>query len=80
MISLLAFLCQTITVSAQSLTQRADSAYAADNFAEATELYLQIADEEGTSSNLYYNLGNCYYRQGKPGMAILYYELSLIHI
>ncbi|WP_304685694.1 tetratricopeptide repeat protein [Muribaculum intestinale] len=77
MISLLAFLCQTITVSAQSLTQRADSAYAADNFAEATELYLQIADEEGTSSNLYYNLGNCYYRQGKPGMAILYYERAL---
>ena len=52
MISLLAFLCQTISVSAQSLTQRADSAYAADNFAEATELYLQIAGEEGTSSNL----------------------------
>ncbi len=65
------------TVNATSLTQQADSAYMQDNFAKATELYLKIAAEEGTSANLYYNIGNCYYRQGKPGMAILYYERAL---
>ncbi len=65
------------TVNAMSLTQQADSAYMQDNFAKATELYLKIAAEEGTSANLYYNIGNCYYRQGKPGMAILYYERAL---
>ena len=67
----------TGTVNAMSLTQQADSAYMQDNFAKATELYLKIAEEEGTSANLYYNIGNCYFRQGKPGMAILYYERAL---
>lgn len=76
-IAFLLLVCQSPFVVAQSLTQRADSAYAADNFAEATGLYQRIAAEEGTSSNLFYNLGNCYYRQGKPGMAILYYERAL---
>lgn len=60
-----------------TLTQEADSAYMRDDFAEATRLYLQIAETEGTSSDLYYNLGNCYYRQKQPGKAILYYERAL---
>ncbi len=60
-----------------SLTEEADSAYMHDDFARATKLYLEIAQKEGTSSNLYYNLGNCYYRQEKPGLAILYYERAL---
>ena len=76
-IALLAAFCPSLVLKAESLTERADSAYAGDDFAEATRLYLQIAEEEGTSSNLYYNLANSYYRQGKPGMAILYYERAL---
>ncbi len=60
-----------------TLTQQADSAYMHDDFAEATRLYLQIAETEGTSSDLYYNIGNCYYRQKQPGKAILYYERAL---
>jgi tetratricopeptide (TPR) repeat protein len=77
-IALLAVLiCPALHVNAETLTERADSAYSADNFAEATALYQQIAATEGTSSNLLYNIGNCYYRQGKPGMAILYYERAL---
>lgn len=60
-----------------TLTQEADSAYMHDDFAEATRLYLQIAETEGTSSDLYYNIGNCYYRQKQLGKAILYYERAL---
>lgn len=60
-----------------SLSQRADSAYTADNFALAEQLYQQAAAEEGTSSTLFYNLGNTYYRQGQLGRAILYYERAL---
>lgn len=66
-----------ISMTAQTLTQQADSAYMNDNFSKATELYLEIAATEGTSSDLYYNLGNSYYRQGKLGKAILYYEKAL---
>lgn len=63
--------------SGVNLTQEADSAYMHDDFAEATRLYLQIAETEGTSSELYYNIGNCYYRQKQLGKAILYYERAL---
>lgn len=57
--------------------QQADSAYAADNFALAEELYLKAAKEHGTSTTLFYNLGNTYYRQGNLGKAIVYYERAL---
>lgn len=67
----------SLPAAAASLTEEADSAYMHDDYAEATRLYLQIANEEGTSSNLYYNLGNCYYRQKQLGRAILYYERAL---
>ena len=68
----------TSTVLANSLTQRADSAYTEDNFVEAISLYNKIIQEEGTSSLLYYNLGNSYYRSGKIGKAIVCYERSII--
>lgn len=57
--------------------QQADSAYAADNFALAEELYLKAGKELGTSSTLFYNIGNTYYRQGNLGKAIVYYERAL---
>ena len=66
------------TISANSLTHQADSAYTEDNFVEAISLYNKIIQEEGTSSILYYNLGNSYFRSGKLGKAIICYERSVI--
>lgn len=74
----LIFLFASISVSASSLAEKADSAYTEDNFIEAINLYNTILTEEGTSSVLYYNLGNAYYRVGKLGKAIVCYERSLI--
>lgn len=54
-----------------------DSAYAADNFQLAESLYLAAIEKEGTSSVLFYNLGNAYYRQGNLGKAIVNYERAL---
>lgn len=56
---------------------RADSAYTADDFALAAQLYENALQEEGSSSVLFYNLGNTYYRQGNLGKAIVYYERAL---
>ena len=75
-------LSAALTLSASSLTartldQQADSAYSADRFEEAAALYRQAIDEYGTSPELYYNLGNSYYRLGAPGKAILAYERAL---
>lgn len=59
------------------LAEQADSAYAADNFSLAEQLYRESITSEGTSSTICYNLGNAYYRQGNLGMAIVNYERAL---
>ena len=58
----------------QTLVQKADSAYNKDNFTEALKLYMDAARTEGTSTGLYYNIGNSYYRLGNIGKAVVYYE------
>lgn len=59
------------------LVEMADSAYSSDDFATAAQLYTEAIDSLGTSSELYYNLGNTYYRMGKPGKAVASYERAL---
>lgn len=66
-----------MSVSAQSLTEQADSAYTSDEFELAAKLYSDAVSENGTSPEILYNLGNCYYRLGKPGKAVLMYERAL---
>lgn len=56
---------------------RADSAYNGDNFQLAVELYSNAIAEQGPSADLYYNLGNSYYRLKQPGKAVLCYERAL---
>lgn len=66
-----------VSVAASPLTDQAAAAYNKDDYAAAAELYLKAARVEGVSTNLYYNIGNCHYRQGHIGEAILYYEKAL---
>lgn len=62
----------------QTLVQKADSAYNKDNFTEALNLYMDAARTEGTSTDLFYNIGNAYYRLGNIGKAVVYYERALL--
>lgn len=64
-------------ISGEALAQQADSAYSADNFVMAEALYLKALEAGGSSSTLFYNLGNAYYRQGNLGKAIVNYERAL---
>ena len=64
-------------VSGEVLAEKADSAYAADNFVLAEQLYKAAMEAEGTSAALFYNLGNAYYRQGNLGMSLVNYERAL---
>lgn len=59
------------------LAHRADSAYSQDNFVLAEQLYLESIRRDGSSSTIFYNLGNAYYRQGNLGKAIVNYERAL---
>lgn len=67
-----------VASSAQGLVESATAEYNNDKYAKALELYLQAATEEGTSSDLFYNIGNTYYRMGDLGNAVLYYERALV--
>lgn len=69
--------CSFLSKAESQLAQQADSAYTADNFKEAADAYLHIIATEGNSAALQYNLGNCYYRLGETGKAIIAYERAL---
>ncbi len=54
----------------------ADSAYADENYQQAIVLYEQLL-ANGVSAEIYYNLGNAYYRMDNITRAVLNYERAL---
>lgn len=58
----------------QSLFQEANQKYNEKQFHEAIELYETIADQNYQSPELFYNLGNAYFKLEKLAPAILNYE------
>lgn len=74
---ILASISPVLHASQPAIIQQADSAYMSDNYTEAATLYQQALNNLGTSSDLYYNLGNALFRMGKPGQAIVAYERAL---
>lgn len=54
----------------------ADSLYAAEHYQQAAKAYEQLL-QQGVSADLYYNLGNSYYRMDDFTHAILSYERAL---
>lgn len=55
----------------------ADSAYVHGNYQQAIHLYEEVL-KGGQSAELYYNLGNAYYRQDDITRAVLNYERALL--
>ena len=55
----------------------ADSAYARGNFQEAAKGYESLL-KQGASADIYYNLGNAYYRTENITRAVLNYERALL--
>lgn len=60
-----------------SLWSRAGNNYSEGNYSEAAKLYEQILNENGESADLYFNLGNAYFKQNLLGQARLNYERAL---
>ena len=58
----------------------ANSLYAGGNYADAASLYEKIADDGVISGDLFYNLGNTYYKLAQKGRAILNYERAAKYI
>lgn len=55
---------------------RANEMYKQGQYSDAAKLYSELL-EQGVSSELYYNLGNSYYKIDEIGLAILNYERAL---
>lgn len=58
--------------------KKAETAYSAEQYESAIELYESVLLNYGDSYELYYNLGNAYYKAGKTARAILNYERALL--
>ena len=58
----------------------AGQAYDQKDFARARDLYQILLDQGIVNGHLFYNLGNCYFRLGDIGRAILYYRRAQIYI
>jgi tetratricopeptide (TPR) repeat protein len=58
------------------ILKKAEQAYDNKQYKEAINLYKQLIDQGNSSFELYYNLGNSYYRNKDLGYAIYYYELA----
>jgi tetratricopeptide (TPR) repeat protein len=84
--SILVFCCATFAFSAvvspvfaQSDAEfaKANQNYAQNNFKEAISGYETLVRSGQWSANVFYNLGNAYFRAGDFGRAILNYERAL---
>jgi len=68
-----------IHVSAQDVEiKNAETAYAEEQYNTAVEIYETLLKNYGASAEVYYNLGNAYYKTGKIAQAILNYERALL--
>ncbi len=77
--SLLATLISRISLFAQGVDaissfNEANSLYTSGKYREALTLYASLDSLGYQSGELYFNLGNTYYKLGQIGKAILYYE------
>lgn len=68
---------KTADVLSQGSKNDADSAYIRNDYTAAIQIYESLL-KEGVSADIYYNLGNSYYKAGEIGKAILNYERALL--
>lgn len=65
---------QAQTVDTDTLWERAGTLYTAGDYNGALMVYDSISSAGWTSAKLFYNMGNAYFKSGKIGEAILYYN------
>jgi len=64
----------SFSFSQKSEFEIANKAYTQEKYNEAIVQYNKLLEKGIVSSDIYYNIGNCYYRLSNFPMAILYYE------
>ena len=74
---LVVFLLSVPMMAGAVTKTEADSTYAQEHYQKAAQQYEQLL-KKGVSAELYYNLGNCYYRMDNITLAVLNYERALL--
>jgi len=72
------FAALSLAVSAQTDKIAADSAYVKGDYKAAIEIYESLVANNGESADVYYNLGNAYYKNENIAKAVLNYERALL--
>ena len=65
---------------AEILFEEANRVYAQGDYQSAVDLYLKIINQGVESGEVYFNLGNAYYKLDQIGPSILYYEKAKKYI
>ncbi len=65
-------------LSAQPLFDKANNLYRSEKYSEAAAAYEQILESGKFSADVYFNLGNTYYKLGKVAPAVYNYEMALL--
>ncbi len=71
----LAGICQE---NETTLFEQANQLYTAEKYQESVEIYEQLVNAGDESAELYFNLGNAYYKTNDAVHAILFYERALL--
>jgi len=66
-----------VSQTADELFSKANTLYQTGKYTEAIELYSAIEEQDLISDDLFFNLGNCYYKLNKVAPSIYYYEKTL---
>ncbi len=72
------FLLASLPESMDSLISRGNRHYLNKNFSVAAACYAEVIKSGYESAELYYNLGNAWYKTNDMARAILYYEKALL--
>jgi tetratricopeptide (TPR) repeat protein len=73
---LLCFFSLSAMSAGNELLEKAEKAYDSKKYKEAIASYEELISQGYRSFQLYYNLGNAYYRNNELGKSIYYYELA----
>lgn len=76
-LSVLAFCFLVMHAQPADLFRQGNEAYRQSDYQQAIEAYTAVLDAGYENADLYYNLGNAYYRTEQMGMAVLCYERAL---